>query len=154
MIIPNQRIQGHSGLYVREPNLSFQSKRQTNIPRTVFRQNVQQWNELETRPVSLQLSAQGEMEEKRSNHKFARSRIKETLSMDPRYLEYNAARRSKLMGTLRRSYADKKETPLWALLIWTISFVALSPFMAITVATSGAMFVSFAWSMVHRVRRA
>lgn len=154
MITASQKIQGPSGLYVREPNLSVQPKRRTNIPLTGFRQNVRQRNELETRPVSLQLSVQGKVEEKRSNEKFVRSRIKDTLSMDPRYLEYNAARRSKFVGTLRRSYADKNETPLWALLIWTMSFVAFSPFMAITVATSGAMFVSFAWSMVHCVRRA
>ncbi len=153
MITANQNIQGPSGLLIREPNSSTQPKRRTNIPRMVFSQKVQQRNELDTRPVGFQFSAQGEVEKKRSNEKLVRSRIKDTLLMDPRYLEYNAARKSKLVGKLRQSYADKNETPLWALLIWAISFVALSPFMAITVAASGAMFVSFAWSMVHRVRR-
>ena len=152
MITGNQTIQGPSALYVREPNLSVQPKR-TNMPRTMFRQNVQLRNALETRPVSFQLSAQGEVEEKRSNEKLMRSRINDNLLMDPRYLEYSAARKSKLVGTLRQSYADKNETPLWAVLIWTIGFIALSPFMTITVAACAAMFVSFAWSMVHRVRR-
>ncbi len=153
MITANQNIRAASGVYVREPNLGVQPKQMTNIPLTVLGQNVQQRNELETRPVSYQFSAQREVEEKRSNGKFAAARIKDSLSMDPRHLEYKAARRNKLIGTLRRSYADSNETPLWALLIWAISFVAFSPFMAITVAASEAMFVSFVWFMVHRVRR-
>ncbi len=72
--------------------------------------------------------------------------------MDPKYLEYQAARRSALLSSLKASYADQGDTFGWAVIVWSASMIALSPFLGTLAAAALSIFVTLAWATVHKVR--
>lgn len=60
---------------------------------------------------------------------------------------------SRLLATLKQSYADKRNTLTWALLIWAITgtgFALFLPFEATMVRSVG---IALGWSAIHLIRR-
>jgi hypothetical protein len=62
-------------------------------------------------------------------------------------------RQSRLFSRLRASYTDKKNTFSWALIVWAVSAVALSPFMEVQANLLRSVPIALAWSAIHIVRR-
>ncbi len=60
---------------------------------------------------------------------------------------------SRLIPRIAASYADKRNTISWALLIWSVTAVGLSPFMPVLSNLVGSSSIALAWSAVHLVRR-
>ncbi len=134
--------------------LAKHEHRQANAPVVMIRGNALRENEYESLPMSIRrTTAQPQVELKRPNQKLIHSIINRREEMDPRYFEYRSARKSILLSKLKSSYADRKETPFWAIVVWTLSLLSLSPFMEITAASGAALLISFAWAGVHRARR-
>jgi len=61
--------------------------------------------------------------------------------------------RSRLFSRLRASYADKRNTISWALMIWTLSAVAFALFMPVGATLVRSVGVAVGWSMIHTLRR-
>jgi hypothetical protein len=61
--------------------------------------------------------------------------------------------RSRLFSRLRASYADKRNTISWALMIWTVSAVGFALFMPVGATLVRSVGVAVGWSMIHTLRR-
>jgi hypothetical protein len=59
----------------------------------------------------------------------------------------------RLFSLLLASYADKRNTFSWALMIWTVTAVAFVPFMGFGANFPRSITVAVAWSAVHLLRR-
>ena len=81
-----------------------------------------------------------------------RQGLSQTYRMDPRYIEYQEARRSTLLRRLKASYADQGDTFGWAMIVWSASIIALSPFLGMLAAAVLSIAIALAWAGVHRVR--
>ena len=60
---------------------------------------------------------------------------------------------SRLIATLKQSYADKRNTLTWALLIWAVTGVAFALFMPFEATMLRSVGVATAWSIIHLIRR-
>jgi len=89
----------------------------------------------------------------KANGSSFRHQSNRTERLDPRYIENLQAHRSMLLSRLKASYAERNDTPFWALIVWMVSTLALSPFARIAFASAFALFIAFAWAAFHRVRR-
>jgi hypothetical protein len=91
--------------------------------------------------------------QQKANRRSFRHQSNRTERLDPRYIEEQQAHRSMLLGRLKASYAERNDTPFWALMVWMLSTLALSPFARIALASGFALFIAIAWAIFHRVRR-
>ena len=92
--------------------------------------------------------------EKVETKRPANRRLGRMERLDPRYVEYQYARRRMLFEILKESYADSNDTLLWAVMVWTISVIALLPFWGKLAACTVALAISLVWTGVHRFRHA
>ncbi len=73
--------------------------------------------------------------------------------VDPRVFEVREARRRALRNLLRESYANREHTFGWALVVFVIMWLTLSPIGGVGPAALFAGLGSLFWAGVHRVRR-
>lgn len=91
--------------------------------------------------------------QRRSDEKRYRRMLSQTYQLDPRYLEFQEAQRSILLSRLKASYSDKRDTLLWALIVWTLGILTLTPLIGAPAAAEYAILVALGWAAVHGVRR-
>jgi hypothetical protein len=60
---------------------------------------------------------------------------------------------SRLLATLKQSYADKRNTLTWALLIWAVTGVGFALFMPFDATMVRSVGVAASWSIIHLIRR-
>jgi hypothetical protein len=60
---------------------------------------------------------------------------------------------SRLLATLKQSYADKRNTLTWALLIWAVTGTAFALFLPFEATMVRSVGVAVGWSAIHLVRR-
>jgi hypothetical protein len=70
-----------------------------------------------------------------------------------RRLEMEEEYSGRLFSRLRASYADKRNTITWALMIWTVSAVGFALFMPVPATLVRSIGVAVGWSMIHILRR-
>jgi hypothetical protein len=62
-------------------------------------------------------------------------------------------RQSRLLAALKHSYADKRNTLTWALLIWAITGTAFALFLPFDATMVRSVAVAAGWSAIHLIRR-
>ncbi|WP_348263534.1 hypothetical protein P8935_03020 [Telmatobacter sp. DSM 110680] len=60
---------------------------------------------------------------------------------------------SRLLATLKQSYADKRNTLTWALLIWAVTGTAFALFLPFEATMVRSVGVAVGWSAIHLIRR-
>jgi hypothetical protein len=60
---------------------------------------------------------------------------------------------SRLLATLKQSYADKRNTLTWALLIWAVTGTAFALFLPFEATMIRSVGVAAGWSAIHLIRR-
>jgi hypothetical protein len=60
---------------------------------------------------------------------------------------------SRLLATLKQSYADKRNTLTWALLIWAVTGTAFALFLPFEATMIRSVGVAVGWSAIHLIRR-
>jgi len=63
------------------------------------------------------------------------------------------SRQSRIIYRLKASYANRNDTLTWALMVWSVSAVALRPFMPYEATLERSIIVAVVWSAVHLLRR-
>jgi hypothetical protein len=81
------------------------------------------------------------------------NRLLGTRERDPRCLELEEADRRMFIHALRRSYSDRKDTYLWAILVLLTSASILMPFLGPLKGYAFAAFITACWTTLHIVRR-
>ena len=72
---------------------------------------------------------------------------------DLRNLEVEAADRKALWAAVKASYTRRKDTPLWAAVVFFVSGLVLFPFTGESLDLLLSIMISAIWTAVHRVRR-
>lgn len=72
---------------------------------------------------------------------------------DPLRCEIRAAGRKNVMGAFRTSYASRKDTFTWSILIFVLATLILIPFLGFLGGSVFSIFVSSLWTALHLVRR-
>jgi hypothetical protein len=73
--------------------------------------------------------------------------------VDLRIREIAAADRKALWAGVRASYAQRKDTLIWAAVVFFLSLIILIPFTAESLDLLLALMISAIWTAVHTVRR-
>ncbi len=72
---------------------------------------------------------------------------------DPRYREVQEARLRGVLNVLGNSYANRKHSFLWAMLVYAVIWLALSPIQGAKAASLYSIVAALFWAFTHRVRR-
>jgi hypothetical protein len=60
---------------------------------------------------------------------------------------------SRLLARLKKSYADRRNTLTWALLIWSLAAIGFALFVPFEATMLRSIGVAVAWSAVHLIHR-
>ncbi len=77
----------------------------------------------------------------------------DTQHLDPRVIEVREAQRRAFRKAISESYANREHTIGWALMVFLIVWLALSPIGGVLNAALFSCLASLFWAAVHRARR-
>ena len=82
-----------------------------------------------------------------------RGTLKRVEDSDPLRTEIRAAIRKRIVEAFRASYASRKHTFTWSILIFVFATIVLIPFLGFLGGPIFFIFVSSLWTVLHLVRR-